>query len=100
MFLSQYGENDVFTGFNHEITHFCSFAWRHLPHLPHLPPRKASQLAKMVTESDQLELMFQRPAMKVTELPADTVDGSCEILHQAGYPLVNIQKTMVAITIL
>eukprot|EP00435_Cladocopium_sp_Y103_P025170 s756_g6.t1 len=26
--------------------------------------RKASQLAKMVTESDQLELMFQRPAMK------------------------------------
>lgn len=25
---------------------------------------KASQLAKMVTESDQLELMFQRPAMK------------------------------------
>ena len=45
-------------------------------------------------------LMFQRPAMKVTELPADTVDGSCEILHQAGYPLVNIQKTMVAITIL
>ena len=79
MFLSQYDEHDVFTCFNHEITHFCSFAWRHLPHLP---PRKASPLAKMVTESDQLELMFQRPAMKVTELPADTVDGSCEILHQ------------------